>query len=172
MSDEYGPNKPCQRTGPTQPLTVAADEHLVIDLTPCCPWCFEDAGSRWCRCDPIAENHPHRQRHRPGATAVITLLTVLCAVLFIGATGFFIAWGRAERLAFEAEQRATRAEARLEERRCASTADRALAQHWATVPREQPTQPLPKTDTTDPAATRRLHVVIPYRVASRKDHLL
>lgn len=108
---------------------------------------------------------------------MIALLTALCAVLFIGATGFFIAWGRAERHAAEAEQRAQRAEARLEERR---QADRALAAHWATVPREQPTelpselptQPLPKTDTADTAATRRLHVVIPYRVASRKDHLL
>lgn len=37
------------------PLVVAVDSTLVVDLTPCCPWCFEDAGSRWCRCDPITQ---------------------------------------------------------------------------------------------------------------------
>jgi hypothetical protein len=40
---------------PVVPIVVAVDSTLVVDLTPCCPWCFEDAGSRWCRCDPIAE---------------------------------------------------------------------------------------------------------------------
>jgi hypothetical protein len=37
------------------PVVIAVDNTLVIDLTPCCPWCFEDAGSRWCNCDLIAE---------------------------------------------------------------------------------------------------------------------
>lgn len=109
---------------------------------------------------------------------MIALLAVLCGALLVAAAGFFVAWGKAERRAVKAEERAERAEARLAERR---EAEARMAAHWQTVPRERPvqrpaelpTRPLPPVASRvpDPAPTRRLHVVIPYRVP-RKDHLL
>lgn len=33
-------------TTASRPLVVAVDDHLVIDLTPCCPWCFDAQAAR------------------------------------------------------------------------------------------------------------------------------
>jgi hypothetical protein len=91
------------------------------------------------------------------------LLVAVCTSLGIAAAGLLLAWGRAERRAEVAERELQRRDARAERQRLTEAA---LTQHFATTPREQPTQLLPPAD---PDATRPLRLVTPYYIA-RKDH--
>lgn len=98
------------------------------------------------------------------------LLTALCITLGAAVVVLFIAWSRAERRAADAEETAVR----YAQRALRPATGTTLAEHWATVPREQPTLRLPVTRTHADAPTgprrRAAHRHRIYRVDTRKDH--